>query len=131
MANPTVAKDIAIYFFKSIEKNAEGKDYAVTIKQAKHLLDLGYSKEDVYLAIDYYVENPPPSGFYSLGYLNKTMEKALVEKKLDKELIKLKEMENKQINRGEVNERNREKVRRNNSTWFGKKHNFNGFKEPR
>lgn len=131
MANPTTAKDIAIYFFKSINKKAKSKDYAITIKQAKYLIDLGYSLEDIALAIDYYVENPPPNGFYSLGYLNKSMEVALVEKKLDIEKQKLKEMESEQKNRGEINEKNREKIRRNNSSWFREKHNLNMFKEPR
>jgi DNA-binding transcriptional MerR regulator len=131
MANSTNAKDIAIYFFKSINKIAVGKDYAITINQAKHLLDLGYSFEDILLAIDYYKENPPSSGFYSLGYLNKSIDKALIQKKKDIEKQKLKEMEKKEYNRGEVNERNREKVRRNNSSGFGKKYNFDMFKEPR
>lgn len=130
MANPTTAKDIAIYYFKSINKKAKSKDYAITIKQIKNLFDMGWSEEDIILAIDFYAEKLG-SDFYSIGYLNKAMETALVEKKLDIEKQKLKEMEGKQINRGEINERNREKVRRNNSSWFGKKYNIDMFKEPR
>lgn len=130
MANPTTAKDIAIYYFKSIDKKAKSKDYAITIKQIKNLFDMGWSCEDIMLAIDYYAEKLGKK-FYSIGYLNKSMEKALVEKKLDTEIQKLKEMESELKNRGELNEKNREKVRRNNSSWFGKKYNIDMFKEPR
>lgn len=86
MANPTIAKELAIYFFQKKEYNiTDRKQFAITIKQAKYLLDKGYSEQQIKDAIDYYTKQPPKKGFHSFGFLQYGIDYVIEKKKLEQQ----------------------------------------------
>lgn len=68
-ANGTHAKDIALHFMKvtGVER-ATPAIFGRTIKQAKGLLESGYTKEEVIGVIDYIINQG--RNMYSIGYVN-------------------------------------------------------------
>lgn len=75
-ANGTIAKDIAIYFFEAINTRCTSSMIAKTIIQAKHLLEAGYTEEEIKKVIDYIV-NKTNVNMYSLGYVNTMINRIL------------------------------------------------------
>lgn len=81
-------KDISIYFFEKTNQRATPAMFKKTGSQIKNLIESGYKEEEIIKCIDYLVENPPPKGFYSIGYLSYTINDVL-------QKIKLKELREK------------------------------------
>lgn len=134
MNDGKVAKEIAVHFFNAINVNATSKRFMITIQQAKALLKNGYNQEDIIAAIDYFVAHPPFKGIYSLGFINTSIDVALNAIKAEKEKKKL--SSNITPLQGGVNSEstrnNADKLqRRSDECGFGKKYNFDLFKEPR
>lgn len=81
-------KDLATYFFNVTNQKWTGRNFSRTIGQINTLLKEGYTLEEIKAAIDYYVENPPEKGFYSIGWLNYNINQALRQvaiKKIEKQ----------------------------------------------
>lgn len=65
--NGTNAKDIAIYFLKLKGLPLNKPNITRTIVQAKALLTMGYTKDEIITVVDKAIESNP--NIYSLGYL--------------------------------------------------------------
>ena len=86
-ANPTVAKDIAIYFLEATDQRYTPSIIAKTIIQAKAILEAGYTKDEIIQCIDWVV-NKTTVVMYSLGYISTMINKILEnikEEKVDEE----------------------------------------------
>lgn len=72
-ANPTEAKDVALYFLEESTVQ-EPTPYIIgkTIKQVKDLMEKGYTKQDIMDVIDYLVAHGKK--MYSFGYILTMME---------------------------------------------------------
>lgn len=77
MTQNQVANELAKTFFSLTERRATAATFTQTIGQAKALLNAGFSKEEIISAIQYCIDNPPPKGFNSLGWLSYTIEDVL------------------------------------------------------
>lgn len=75
-ANPTVAKDIAIYFLEATDQRYTPSIIAKTIIQAKAILEAGYTKDEIIQCIDWVV-NKTTVVMYSLGYISTMINKIL------------------------------------------------------
>lgn len=134
MANPTVAKDIALYFFKKKNWKITPSLIAITIKQAKTLLDAGFTEKEIKMGIDYYIKYPPKDGLKSLGYLNVALNYALEQIKQKQELIKAQKLNEINIGNvgGDIEHGNKAKFARSDAqSRFGKRYNFDLFEKSR
>lgn len=138
-ANGTIAKDIAIYFFEAIDTRCTSSMIAKTIIQAKHLLQAGYTEDEIKKVIDYIV-NKTNVKMYSLGYVNTMINKILEniedeEKQLETERLIQESKEEYEKLKSQVKEsgtetRNREKLNRFGiKSRFGEKFDFNMLEE--
>lgn len=138
-ANGTIAKDIAIYFFEAIDTRCTSSMIAKTIIQAKHLLQAGYTEDEIKKVIDYIV-NKTNVKMYSLGYVNTMINKILEniedeEKQLETERLIQESKEEYEKLKSQVKEsgtetRNREKLNRFGvKPRFGEKFDFNMLEE--
>ena len=75
-ANPTVAKDIAIYFLEATDQRYTPSIIAKTIIQAKAILEAGYTKDEIIQCIDWVI-NKTTVVMYSLGYISTMINKIL------------------------------------------------------
>lgn len=75
-ANPTVAKDIAIYFLEATDQRYTPSIIAKTIIQAKAILEAGYTKGEIIQCIDWVI-NKTTVVMYSLGYISTMINKIL------------------------------------------------------
>ena len=138
-ANGTIAKDIALYFLNMTTDRYTPSMVAKTVKQAKQLLEAGYTKEEIISVIDYIVTKTNVK-MYSLGYvnccINKVLDKINEEEKA-KQIQEIIEQAKKEqataFDRGDIDNgstrRNREKVNRLNvQSRVGKKFDFDMLK---
>lgn len=126
--NPTIAKDIAIYFFEKKDWKITPSAIKIQISHAKQLLKAGFTFDEIVYGIDEKYKT-----MYSLGYLFSTLNKILDEKNvINKQhkynIINIKEG-GENNNSTENNQRKMERF--NDESRFRKKHNFDLFKEPR
>lgn len=146
--NGTVAKDIAIYFFDATNTRYTPSIISKTIVQAKHLLEAGYTKEEIKSTIDWVV-NKTNVKMYSLGYINTMINKILenIEEERIEEEFERKKQELKQkfeeatkehLSKEEVVGDDKSGGRNKNKldgfgfkSRFGKESDFNMFEEPR
>lgn len=77
MANPTIAKELAIYFFSKKEWKVTSSTIKIQIIQAKRLLDAGFTQEEIMYGIDKCY-----TSMYSLGYLLLQLNKILDERNI-------------------------------------------------
>lgn len=126
-ANGTHAKDIALHFVQLAEIRTTPQIMGKTIKQAKTLLENGYSKKEVIKVIDFIILTKKVN-LYSLGYVNSSINDVLreIEQQELEEQTRIAKEEWKQLaekqatSRSEVStndessERNRAKARRIN-----------------
>ena len=75
-ANSTIAKEVAIYFYNKVGIKATPAMYARTIKQAKSLLEAGYTEEEIIYCLDFVVDIQKVD-IYSLGYLSYSIAKII------------------------------------------------------
>ena len=145
-ANPTVAKDIAIYFLEATDQRYTPSIIAKTIIQAKAILEAGYTKDEIIQCIDWVVDKTSVV-MYSLGYISTMINKILenIKQEVDAEeknekLKKYKEdmltfqqgllkKEGEEVG-NEASNRNRRKANEfGNESRFGEKYNFDLFEE--
>jgi hypothetical protein len=136
--NGTDAKDIA---FKFLDATTDGRYtkgvIAKTIVQAKNLLSVGYSKEEICDTIDYALSKGVE--MYSFGFIGHAIND-VIKKKREEEIARIAEeekqklLEKQNLPQGEVNaddesrERNRNKAGRFGAeSRFREKHHFDMF----
>lgn len=73
--NPTVAKELALFFLEKIEQRPTPTTMARTIKQIKEMMEFGYTDEEIKYAIEYALKANP--NVYSFGYVATLIDKAL------------------------------------------------------
>lgn len=71
-AYSTIAKDVASYFYQKTGIRGTPAMYAKTIKQAKSLLEAGYTEEEIIYCLDFVIDIKKID-IYSLGYLSYTI----------------------------------------------------------
>ena len=72
MSNKTIggqAKELVLLFYEKNELKFTNKDIMVSIKNAKRLLEAGYTYDEIKDTIEYCADNPPPKGIYSFGFI--------------------------------------------------------------
>lgn len=65
----TSAKELVLLFYEKTGLRYTNKDIMVAIKNAKNLLNVGYTYEEIKNTIEYCVDNPPKNGIYSFGFI--------------------------------------------------------------
>lgn len=75
-ANPTVARDIALYFLEATDQRYTSSIIAKTVIQAKSILEAGYTKDEIIQCIDWVVDKTNVI-MYSLGYISTMINKIL------------------------------------------------------
>lgn len=139
-ANGTHAKEIALYFLgQTGVERATSALIGRSIKMAKHILEAGYSKDEVIMTIDYIISKGVK--MYSLGYVSASIADVLremEEQKTKQQASSVTEQLAEQLKQdrkavtsdGERAKRNAEKARRLSvQSRFRKKHNFDMFEE--
>lgn len=115
MVNPTDAKEIALYFIGTKELELTKTNIIKNIAIAKSILELGYPKESILIAIDLNIEK-----MYSLGFIKFVIEEvhnAIVAKEKEdvirEALAKLNTSTQIYVESGDIgNNRNKEKLER-------------------
>lgn len=77
------AKDLAFLFFNSFSVKYNNQLIAKTLVQAKSLLEMGYTKEDVENTIEYLAQIK--QDVYSFGFINKTISQYVHKANYEKE----------------------------------------------
>jgi hypothetical protein len=130
--NSTDSKEIALYYIGKASKDKTKSEIIKNISIAKSILDLGYKKEHIMMAIDIYIEK-----MYSLGFIKCVIAdvvKAIVEAEKQEEIRQAKEQQsNEKIIHQEVivdyDNRNKQKLERgNNIGRIGKVNPFDNIK---
>ena len=65
----TSAKELVLLFYEKTGLRYTNKDIMIAIKNAKNLLNVGYTYEERKNTIEYCVDNPPKNGIYSFGFI--------------------------------------------------------------
>lgn len=73
----TSAKELVLLFFEKTGLRYTNKDIMIAVKNAKNLLNVGYTHDEIKSVIEYCVENPPEKGIYSFGFIIYEMNKVL------------------------------------------------------
>jgi len=74
-ANPTQARDVALYFLDLTSDRITPQIVARTVKQVKDVMENGYTKEELIKVIDYILDRK--SGIYSFGYISASINDVL------------------------------------------------------
>lgn len=137
--SPTDAKTVALYF---LDQTTDGRNtppvIAKTINQAKNLLAVGYTKEEIIATIDFTIKRGVK--MYSFGYLSSAIADSLREinkHKVDERVSNVKKeleefskqaMKEVAVDEHESTERNRQKAERLSvQSRVGTKYNLNMF----
>lgn len=135
--NGTHAKEIALHFLKLANQPVTKTTVARTIKQAKSLLDEGYSRDEVFTVMERVFEVRKVN-IHSFGYITSCMEQVLDDMRAAKQAVHIKAASDEAIfkQRNEVEthdqstERNRSKADRTKfQSRLGKKYDFDMFEE--
>lgn len=81
------AKNLVLLFYDKTQLRFTNKDIMIAIKSAKSLLNSGYTFDEIKNTIEYCVENQPPKGIYSFGFISNQINRVLA-------ILKQKEKEN-------------------------------------
>lgn len=88
------AKDLVLLFYDKTQLRFTNKDIMIAIKGAKSLLNSGYTFDEIKNTIEYCVENQPPKGIYSFGFISNQINKVLaILKQKEKENIAMKSID--------------------------------------
>lgn len=72
MSNKTIgaqAKELVLLFYEKTGLKFTNKNIMVSVKNAKTLLNAGYTFDEIKDTIEYCVANPPNKGIYSFGFI--------------------------------------------------------------
>ncbi len=84
----TSAKELVLLFYNKTGLRYTNKDIMIAVKNAKNLLNVGYTHEEIESVINYCVENQPENGIYSFGFIVYEMNKVLAKLKSKEKQIK-------------------------------------------
>lgn len=88
------ARDLVFLFYEKTQLKYVNRDIMVAIQNAKKLMNAGYTFDEIKSTIEYCVENPPPKGIYSFGFISYEINKVLnILKSNKKEEVKTKALE--------------------------------------
>ena len=73
----TSAKELVLFFYDKTGLRYTNKDIMIAVKNAKNLLKVGYTYEEIKSVIEYCIANPPEKGIYSFGFILYEMNKVL------------------------------------------------------
>ena len=73
----TGAKELVLYFYEKTGLRYTNKDIMIAVKNAKNLLKVGYTYDEIKSVIDYCIAHPPEKGIYSFGYILYEMNKVI------------------------------------------------------
>ena len=73
----TSAKELVLLFYDKTGLKFTNKDIMIAIKNAKNLLNAGYTYDEIKDTIEYCVANPPEKGIYSFGFIVYEINKVL------------------------------------------------------
>ena len=73
----TSAKELVLLFYDKTGLKFTNKDIMIAIKNAKNLLNVGYTYDEIKDTIEYCVANPPEKGIYSFGFIVYEINKVL------------------------------------------------------
>lgn len=71
------AKELVLLFYEKTGLKFTNKNIMIAIKNAKTLLEAGYTYDEIKNTINYCVENPPQKGIYSFGFITYEINKVL------------------------------------------------------
>ena len=63
------AKELVILFYDKTKLKFTNKNIMVAVKNAKTLLEAGYTYDEIRDTINYCISNPPQKGIYSFGFI--------------------------------------------------------------
>lgn len=63
------AKELVLLFYDKTKLKYTNKNIMVAVKNAKTLLEAGYTFDEIKDTINYCVTNPPAKGIYSFGFI--------------------------------------------------------------
>lgn len=73
----TSAKELVLLFYEKTGLKFTNKDIMIAVKNAKNLLSVGYTYDEIKSTIEYCVANPPEKGIYSFGFIVYEINKVL------------------------------------------------------
>ena len=73
----TSAKELVLLFYEKTGLRYTNKDIMIAVKNAKNLLSVGYTYDEIKNTIEYCVANPPEKGIYSFGFIVYEINKVL------------------------------------------------------
>lgn len=80
----TSARELVLLFYEKTELRYTNRDIMIAVKNAKKLLEAGYTYDEVKDTIEYCVAHPPQKGIYSFGYIAYDINRVLTLLKHDK-----------------------------------------------
>lgn len=80
----TSARELVLLFYEKTELRYTNRDIMIAVKNAKKLLEAGYTYDEVKDTIEYCVVHPPQKGIYSFGYIAYDINRVLTLLKHDK-----------------------------------------------
>lgn len=80
----TSARELVLLFYEKTELRYTNRDIMIAVKNAKKLLEAGYTYDEVKDTIEYCVAHPPQKGIYSFGYISYEINRVLTLLKHDK-----------------------------------------------
>lgn len=84
----TSAKELVLLFYEKTGLRYTNKDIMIAVKNAKNLLNVGYTYDEIKNTIEYCVENQPEKGIYSFGFIVHEINKVLAMLKAKNKQIK-------------------------------------------
>lgn len=109
------AKELAIRFYEKTGLKYTNRDIMVSVQNAKTLLKAGYTYDEIKNTIDYCVDNPPPKGIYSFGFIvNQINKVTTLLKSKEKEMAKFEAVDKSKFNDyglADIGNRNKVKLR--------------------
>lgn len=111
----TQAHSVVMYFLTVFEIRARKESIARYINQAKSLIKLGYTVEEIKMVIDR-VWNEFGSEVYSFGFINTSMERQIAKIKKEKSALEVKQTNaikqtERNITTGDSSSRNQQKLK--------------------
>lgn len=85
----TSAKELVLLFYEKTGLRYTNKDIMIAIKNAKNLLNVGYTYDEIKNTIEYCVENQPEKGIYSFGFIVHEINKVTTMLKAKNKQIKI------------------------------------------
>lgn len=85
----TSAKELVLLFYEKTGLRYTNKDIMIAVKNAKNLLNVGYTYDEIKNTIEYCVENQPEKGIYSFGFIVHEINKVTTMLKAKNKQIKI------------------------------------------